>query len=210
MAVIRDGGVTPTPKPPSNAANIGNQAISAYGNQRTVAPSAGGGIIRTPAEAQATASSGSKAKPQRDINQPPVNAQYGYTPGGFDDPTIDWQAIYDIFVAPQNMAASASPDFGGGGMGSIGNSTPEIIAPPTPAPVFQAPEVVTAPQFQQPQVISRTTEAQSGPQVQNFETFGSPSTFGGYERLRNARGPLKGASMTPEMLRRAAGARLAG
>src|SRR5215218_9882342 len=104
MAQRADGGYTPQakapPRPSGNAANIANQAIGAYGNSRTVAPSAGGGIIRTPAQAQATASPGSKAKPQRDINQPPANAVYGYEPGGFDDPTIDWQAIYNAMIAP--------------------------------------------------------------------------------------------------------------
>jgi len=191
-----------------NAANIGNQAIGAYGNQRTVAPSAGGGIIKTPAEAQRTASAGSKAKPQRDINQPPQNPSYGYTPGGFDDPTIDWQAIYDIFVAPQGGGGNAG--FSGGGSGSLsGGGQPQAIME-APQAIIEAPQAYTAQAAPQPVgIASSASSVADAPTGQSFQTFSSaPGTFGEFQRLRNKRGPTGGASQTPEMLRRAAASRL--
>lgn len=130
--------------------------------------------------------------------------QLGYTPGGFDDPTIDWQAIYDTFVAPTLNQGEG----GGGGYSSGGGSSPDVVTPVAPA-VFQPPAVVTAQSVQPPQAISATaSSAADAPTGAKFETFGTPSTFGGFERRRNARGPRNTGSMTPEMLRRAAAARL--
>jgi hypothetical protein len=135
-------------------------------------------------------------------------APMGYDPGSFNDPTIDWNAIYEIFIAgPQREAAAASGG-GGGAPSGGGGSMPAQVAPPTPM-VMESPASIMAPSIQQPAAVnSAASSIANAPEGQKFQTFGSPSTFGGFERMRNQRGPRNNASMTPEMLRRAAASRL--
>lgn len=79
-----------------------------------------------------------------------------------------------------------------------------------PAPVFYSPESISAPpaQVMPPAVIADAGAGASNVAGESFTTVGNPSTFGGYERQRQSRGPRTGMSVTPEMIRRAASQRL--
>lgn len=131
-------------------------------------------------------------------------APIGYTPGSFNDPSIDWNAIASIF-GPQARQEGSNTDWNGGGT----VERPSVMAPPTP-PVFETPAVYTSPPaaVEAPGIVA-TTQGNSLPNVQSFDTVGRGiGTFGMFDRMRNARNPRQGISVTPEMLRRAAQARM--
>lgn len=144
--------------------------------------------------------------------------KYGtpYAPGSFQDPGIDWNAIRAIFgggdsgggSGPSSGGYSASSGgySGGGDSGGLASYSPPV------APVAEAPATYTAPSYQAPLSISAEAgQAAGAPTGASFQTFGgNPGTFGQFERLRNARGPRNTGSITPEMLRRAAQARMLG
>lgn len=132
------------------------------------------------------------------------DAPLGYTPGGFDDPSIDWQAIYNTFIAPQ-QTSTAEP-----AVSSAPTSyTPP--APPAPAPppaIFQSPSSYSPPAVTQTPEVVATSVGGNGPEGVNYDALGTGMTGGMYDRRRNQRSPRSDMSVTPEMLRRAAQSRL--
>ena len=76
---------------------------------------------------------------------------------------------------------------------------------------YQAPAVYSAPAatVQPPAIVNPAGPGAGNVAGQSFETVGQgEGTYGQEQRRRQARGPMTGLSMTPEMLRRAAGQRL--
>lgn len=94
------------------------------------------------------------------------------------------------------------------------NSAPaqSAPAPPPPAPsVFEAAAAANPPPavVQPPSVATGTNAGTGNVAGEAFNTIGKGTgTFGQELRRRQARGPLTGLSMTPEMLRRAAAQRI--
>lgn len=82
-----------------------------------------------------------------------------------------------------------------------------LAAPPA---VFVPPEAVTAPPavVQPPAVVAEAAPSETNVPGESFTSSGTPGTFGAYQRQRLSRGPRTGLSVTPEMIRRAAAARL--
>lgn len=84
------------------------------------------------------------------------------------------------------------------------SSGPAVTGP------IAAPATYTAPPAVQeaPAVMAAANPSGVNVAGQSFTSVGNPSTFGGYERRRLARGPRTGLSVTPEMIRRAATQRI--
>lgn len=220
---LADGGKTSVNRTGSAPQNA-QQAIAAQANAKrasansaqyaqtgSTAKAYGGGPL-TQNRTSFNASSGGTKTPvnspsyQTQQAKPAAYNELGYIPGSFDDPTIDWNTIYDIFIGGGGGAAGS----GSYDTGTSGYSGPAPAQYQAPQQVFQMPEVQTAQSV--PQVAPGITSSASGvadaPTGQQFTNFGGPGTFGEFQRLRNARGPRYNASMTPEMLRRAAASRL--
>ena len=117
-------------------------------------------------------------------------------------------------VAPQNYAPPPTPiysgsgsrirGYSGGGGGSGGGEAP------VPS-MFASPAAVSAPtaMVQPPAIVNPAGAGANNVAGESFETIGQgQGTYGQEQRRRQARGPMTGLSITPEMLRRAAGQRL--
>ena len=93
----------------------------------------------------------------------------------------------------------------GGGTGTVGG-TPATAAPSVPntTPPATAP-VVTPPVVTTPTGTGGTgTGGNQNQTVNSYTATGNTGTVGQSRRLREARGPMTGLSVTPELLRRAA------
>lgn len=134
----------------------------------------------------------------------------------------------------QGAVQSATPDWGQAGLDAVmggaigaGYSEPAYTPPPTrisgsgrstgestgmaaPPAVYAPPAQMTAPPavVQPPAVFADANPSAVNTAGESFTSVGNPSTFGSYERRRQARGPKGGLSVTPEMIRRAAAQRL--
>jgi hypothetical protein len=77
---------------------------------------------------------------------------------------------------------------------------------------IQAPSTFTTPvQNEAPSAVTNTAVGSVGaPTGQTFQSMGRGGTFGMFDRMRNQRSPRSGLSVTPEMLRATAAARLGG
>lgn len=122
---------------------------------------------------------------------------------GSTDPSDphNWAAVRRALdsQAAANTPAPMAPGGSSGGGGTAPNRTP--------APVVQPPTEYTAPPAAQaPSPVS----AQAPAAAVSGKTFTSAGrgSFGAFDRLRNQRSPRSGLSVTPEMLRAAAQARM--
>lgn len=141
-------------------------------------------------------------------------APIGYTPGGFDDPNVDWGKIYEIFVKPtlaSNKARPSAPktstSTGSDGMQS-GSPAPATAPKPVTTGTAQANKPSTTTTAKP--AVTGTVKGNPAQAVKSFTKTGNRGTFGQFKRLRNQRSPRSGLSVTPEMLRRQAQARLLG
>lgn len=117
-------------------------------------------------------------------------------------------------TAVQRMAEAAKPKITYRTSGS-GRTTSDVTSGgggslATPPAVFVPPEAITAPPAvtQPPAVVAEAAPSEVNVPGESFTTVGTPGSFGTYERQRFSRGPRTGLSVTPEMIRRAAAARL--
>lgn len=122
------------------------------------------------------------------------------------DPNLnyDWAALARAISAQDGSGGSM-----GGGFTSAGSGGGSSYSAPA-ASVIQAPSsVVTPPQIQAPTAVTNTAVSAPGaPTGEQFTSVGAGGTFGMFDRMRNQRSPRSGLSVTPEMLRAAAAARL--
>lgn len=131
---------------------------------------------------------------------------------GSTDPSdpYNWKAIAAALGgggAPQQSTFVGGGDDGGFGGGS--SYTPPSQVAAAPPPVIEAPSAITTPQVQPPTSITGTgTGVVGAPTGLTFQSTGNTGTFGSFDRMRNQRSPRSGLSVTPELLRRQAQARL--
>ena len=139
---------------------------------------------------------------------------------GSSDPNdpYNWAGIARALEAQAAMGgavqgaatANTAGDGGGGGYSNSGGggSGSSYTAPP-PA-VVQSPSTFETPaQVQQPSAITGEAVGAAGaPTGTSFTSLGNGGTFGMFDRMRNQRQPKTGLSVTPEMLRAAAAARM--
>lgn len=129
---------------------------------------------------------------------------------GSRDPSdpYNWRGIA-AGLAAQAAPAPVSAPAGGGNFAPGGNNVGAggSTVPAPPPPVVVPPTSYTAPPSVQPPTA---VEANAGAGERSGTTFLSQGggTFGMFDRLRNQRSPRSGLSVTPEMLRAAAAARL--
>jgi hypothetical protein len=116
-------------------------------------------------------------------------------------------AAYGPTVTPYTPNLSGSGrDRGGGssGGGSGFGPAPAVASPYATPESFSAPAAAVQP----PAVVAEAPPSQVNVPGETFTSTGGTGTFGQYERQRQNRGPRSSVSMTPEMLRRAAAARM--
>jgi hypothetical protein len=188
----------PLPKPNIKPPSLEDLTAGTAAQKRQVAANAGGsGSYGAGNATPAAGSTGST------IYRP--NPVGNYTPGGYNDPSIDWAAIIRAF-GPQ-PAPYDTPDPNG----PPPNYNAPAEAAPAVAPQIEAPQQVTAPPAVAPAPAPDISAGRSGGAVDEgpaITKFGNAGTFGQMQRLRQARGPISGVSMTPELLRRAASRRI--
>jgi hypothetical protein len=137
---------------------------------------------------------------------------------GSTDPSdpYNWKGIAAALQSQGqvNTGGSWAPASGGGGGSAFsggGGGGGSAMSGPAPS-VMQAPSTFTTPaQNQAPTAVTETAVGAAGAPVgQSFQSLGRGGTFGMFDRMRNQRSPRSGLSVTPEMLRATAAARLGG
>jgi hypothetical protein len=209
-----NGGASIFGSRPANA----QQAIAAQANAKRAAANTGTGSTR---DVRGVAYGGgpltqdkNKFTPARGGTMGTSSSQpiapMGYDPGSFNDPTIDWQSIYDTFIGSQQQQPSMIAPSSPGRVTGSGRTSAESVGLAAAPSLFVPPESITAPPatVQPPAVVANATPSEVNVPGESFTSIGGPGSFGSFERKRAVRGPRTGLSVTPEMIRRAAAQRL--
>lgn len=210
------GGQKPKPPKPQNAA----QAIAAQNAaKRQSAAGAGGAGSYGAGNAKPAVNIRNVArdiKPATSLSSGiPADIIAMMRQSGSTDPNdpLNWGAIRAALDAQAAQQAAQQSSYQPGPSDSVlgGGSAPTPAAPtPAVTPVYESPVSYTAPSIIEPPkgVTTGAEGAVGAPSGETFNALGGSNTFGMFERMRNQRTPKTGLSVTPEMLRAAARARL--
>ena len=136
---------------------------------------------------------------------------------GSTDPSdpYNWRGIAAGLAAQEAQNAANAASYQNPGSGGYqepaATYTPPPAPPPTPS-VYETAASYKPPVIEAPQAIMNTAGGAAGAATEGppMTKTGLGGTYGSFQRERQARGPKTGASVTPEMLRRAAARRLGG